>query len=341
MSLINDMLNDLNARHRHSNAINESALLGMGLTGTANPGNRQNRLYVVSATGLLVVAIMVWPMLAELLTPQRIHHNSPTTYESRPLVIPPEATRQANPEPEVLTAPASNTDTAKLPVAASPSAKSRQENITDTATQPVTSTRKHIEISAHPANTEQRLQDAYQGALRDARSGNNDAAGQQLEHLLSLDSHHHKARILLASLYIRQQQPGRAEDLLATGLADNPEHAPLAKLYAQLLVAQKRDREAIDFLQRALPAAAQDAEYHALLAGVYQRTGETATAIQYYQTALELSPDHGEWWMGLGISQEQAGRTDKAHATYKRALQYPLKTVLQQYVTTRMESLSR
>ena len=211
----------------------------------------------------------------------------------------------------------------------------------DAATQPATSTRKHIEISAHPANTKQRLQEAYQGALRDARSGDNDAAGQQLEHLLSLDSHHHKARILLAGLYIRQQQPGLAEDLLATGLADNPEHAPLAKLYAQLLVAQKRDREAIDFLQRALPGAAQDAEYHALLAGVYQRTGETATAIQYYQTALELSPDHGEWWMGLGISQEQAGRTDKAHTTYKRALQYPLKAVLQQYVTTRMESLSR
>ena len=83
-------------------------------------------------------------MLADLLTtatgpPATIY---PTSYEIRSLAIRPEATRQKKREPKVLTMSASNTDTAIPPVAASLSAESRQENITDTTTQPVTSTRE-------------------------------------------------------------------------------------------------------------------------------------------------------------------------------------------------------
>jgi MSHA biogenesis protein MshN len=284
---------------------------------------------------------MAWLTIVEVFSMPGIQKTSPAIFETRSLTIPPEAKKRDRPKPARQSEPGDSTHKVIPPVAALQSAAIKVDIPTKPATQPATTTLKNIKITEHPLSKKQRAQQAYQGAVRDVRSGNIDAAVLQLEHLLDLDSRHHQARVLLASLYIQLERLVRAEEILATGLADTPGHAPFAKLYAQLLLAESRDSEAIDYLQRALPDASQDADYHALLAGIYQRTGETVTAAQYYQTALKLSPKHGEWWMGLGISQEQSGSTEAAQESYQRALKYPLTAVLQEYVTKRVESLSR
>ena len=156
--------------------------------------------------------------------------------------------------------------------------------------------------------------------------GNAVEAERLLEDLLARDNGLHKARLLLAGLYVQQQRNSRAESVLASGLLHYPQHAPYASLYAQLLAAQARDSEAINALQGALPAAADDAAYHALLAGLYQRSGKADAAAGSYREALRLAPAHGEWWMGLGISSEQAGDAETAASAYRQALHYPLGT---------------
>lgn len=340
MSLINDMLNDLNARHTHTSEINESALLGMGLSVAANSGARYYRLLVATATGLLVAAFMVWLTLVEVFSLPGIQMTSPDVFETRPLAIPPVAKKRNRPKPAKQSEPVDSTHPVLQSATLHP-VTIKRDNSSKPAAQQDTTPQKNINITERALSKEQHTQQAFQGAVRTVRSGNINAAIPELEQLLDIDSHHHQARLLLASLYIQQERLVRSKEILATGLKDNPGHAPLAKLYAQLLVAQSRDREAISHLQRALPDASEDAEYHALLAGIYQRTGETLTAAQYYQAALDLSPEHGEWWMGLGISQEQAGSTKAALASYRRALKYPLTAVLQEYITTRLESLSQ
>ncbi|MGB5472430.1 MAG: tetratricopeptide repeat protein, partial [Gammaproteobacteria bacterium] len=199
----------------------------------------------------------------------------------------------------------------------------------------------HFEVTPRPLSTEQRLERDFQVAAAAVNKGNAVEAERLLEDLLARDNGLHKARLLLAGLYVQLQRNSRAESVLASGLLLYPQHAPYASLYAQLLAAQARDSEAINALQGALPAAADDAAYHALLAGLYQRSGKADAAAGSYREALRLAPAHGEWWMGLGISSEQAGDAETAASAYRQALHYPLGTALQQYVQLRLEQLAR
>jgi Flp pilus assembly protein TadD len=217
------------------------------------------------------------------------------------------------------------------PVNKSVATQLQQDSFQDTQTQ--------SSITLRTPDPKQQLALDFRQAANIAVAGQDITAINMLENILASDSSHHQARLLLASLYIRQQRNMNAESVLTAGLERFPQHAPYAHLQAQLLVSRERFTEAITLLNTALPGATSDAGYHALLAGLLQRTGKPANAARHYTTALRLAPGHGEWWMGLGISQEQAGNHIAAQTAYQQALQHPLKSTLLKYINHRMQQL--
>ncbi len=204
---------------------------------------------------------------------------------------------------------------------------------------PETDNSGNIDLTSLPISSAQ--QSGLFKKVADAvTEGNLSNAQRLLEGLLSRNKDQHKARLLLAKLYIQQQLNGRAESLLATSLIDYPQYAPYAKLYAQILAKEGRDSEAIHAVTTALPTVSTDADYHALLAGLYQRSGDPIAAADSYRDALRLAPEHGEWWMGMAIANEHAGMSGLAKRAYRQALQVPTSTPVQQYAEKRLQQLT-
>ena len=194
-------------------------------------------------------------------------------------------------------------------------------------------------VTRQTQTVEMQVAREYRAAVANVQVQQYTESVRRLQQVLALDDGHHRARMLLAQLYIKLQGTARAEALLADGLARYPGNVPYAKQYAGLMIARGRTGTATLTLETALPGAGNDAEYQALLAGLYQQSGKAAEAAVQYRAALQLAPDHGDWWMGLGISEEQAGQPEAARKAYEQSLRYSLKASLKDYVLSRLGNL--
>lgn len=343
MSLINDMLKDLDARRTRPAFANLAALPGAdnGYEGFKIP--RNGLIWAVAATCLLGTVAVIAPLFtdyfADATAYARVVNSAPLADNT---VIPLELPDEVRVSTDTVIA------SANQPVAASPppvmdAANSRHSNAVPAHREvPRTPEPAAVgSITMNPSPDSRRTEREYHAATRAAAAGNDVLAIRTLERVLLDSSGHHDARLLLASLHIRQQQHARAESVLKRGLSLHPDHAGSARLLARLLVSRGQHAEAIAYLESALAGATQDADYHALLAGLYQHSGNPAGAAQHYTEALALNPGRGEWWMGLGISREQTGNANAAGAAYRKALKHPLETALHDYINTRLQLITR
>ncbi|MDH5514673.1 MAG: tetratricopeptide repeat protein [Gammaproteobacteria bacterium] len=343
MSLINDMLKDLDARRTQPAFANLAALPGADNSYEVFKIPRNGLIWAVAAMFLLGTIAVTAPLLADYFADAtastRVVNSAPLADNTIiPLKLP----------DEVRVSTDTVISTANQPVSVSPppvmdAASSRSIAVPAHREEPrapeeavaVSSITVNPSPGSRPGNRD------YHMANRAAAAGNDLLAIRTLEQLLLDNSDHHDARLLLASLYIRRQQHARAESLLVHGLSLHPDHSGSARLLARLLVSRGQHTEAIVRLEAALAGASRDAEYHALLAGLYQHSGNPAGAERHYTEALTLNPGRGEWWMGLGISREQTGNASAAGAAYRKALEYPLDTALHDYINTRLQLITR
>ncbi|MGD2111864.1 MAG: tetratricopeptide repeat protein [Gammaproteobacteria bacterium] len=348
MSLINDMLKDLDRRTGRPTGAPAAVLQSLGLAGL-----RMSRPVPAGAlaAGGLALSVLLAAMVFLLSNSVRLQPWQSDGTTVRVLEIP-RVARPGKPAADAASTPPAETGPATAPVVEHNPVTDMRTPDTGRATlasaaaeaphpEPAIETGGRLEVTPRPLAMEQQQARDIQAANRALSKGDTAGAERLLMDVLARDSGLHKARLLLAGLYLQQQRLSRAESLLASGLLHYPRHPPYARMYAQLLAAQARDSEAIHILQTSLPAAGDDADYHALLAGLYQRNGKAAAAADSYRTALRLAPAHGEWWMGLGISSEQAGDAQTAATAYRQALHYPLAAAVQQYVQQRLEQLTR
>ncbi|NNJ93497.1 MAG: tetratricopeptide repeat protein [Halobacteria archaeon] len=350
MSLINDMLRDLDARRAHPAAGNLAALpaASIGAAGTGMVRQGVARLFA----GLVVLTVIA--IGAPLVTDHLGLFDwggpgGPVVMQTitLPTLVKKQPDRQARAmqlHTRTTPYPGASQTSEDTPGRHGTAGNAEPAHVTeDTAIDTATTAgipagdqgTPEIVVRRHGPGHEYRL------AASAAAAGNELGAIDQLKDILAQAGDHHRARLLLARLYIRQQQNSDAEILLQDGLASHPLYAPYARLLAHLLVTDKRHDEAIARLESALPGALRDADYQALLAGLYQRSGKPAAAVQHYTRALELSPQQGEWWMGLGISQEQSGNLDAARTAYREALKLRLDAALQDYIGKRLRRLSQ
>jgi Flp pilus assembly protein TadD len=348
MSLINDMLRDLDARRVHHAAGNLAASPA-AVIGTAPDALRTGMAWLLAGVAMLAALVIVVPLLTDHLelfdwdgpggpavtrtiTLPALAKNEPAHQARRR-----ELHNHAAHRPAVAPAPAESLSTSGATNDKAPSDIPEKTLIQaeSVSTSPGDRTTQDIIVHRHGAGNEYRL------AAGEAAAGNDRDAIRRLQDLLASNTEHHGATLLLASLHIRQQQLADAEVLLEDALARHPLHAPYARLLAHLLVMHRRHDDAIARLESALPGALRDADYQALLAGLYQRSGKPAAAVQYYTRALELGPQQGEWWMGLGISQEQGGNRDAARTAYRKALQFQLDATLRDYIGKRLRQLTQ
>lgn len=166
-------------------------------------------------------------------------------------------------------------------------------------------------------NDAQRSETRYRNALAALDEGRVSAAVDMLEQTLKLNPRHDAARQSLVALLIEAGRNDEAMQQLEQGLAIDPAQPSLAMLLARMQI--ERGASGVAALLRTLPAASGNADYHAFLAGALQRDQRHKEAATYYSAALRSAPDNGVWLMGLGISLQADARNAEALDAFKRA----------------------
>ncbi len=349
MSLINQMLRDLDARRGPASHIEASALQGLGLADT----HRVNLSPMMWRTGLaagLVFAGMLFQLAYQNWPEQqdnRVASIPENTVPSNPGIDTPPprqtATTRAMPVVDVVTVPPTNLSVADTPVSAGPASSpvSPESNVAAAPEKKSTVELTPVTAVTKVLTTEESAQRHYNRAQGLLKNGNLHAATAALQSALELEPGRVDTRIQLAGLWLQQGHTDKALSLLRSGYQADPGSTALAVAYARLLADRQEYASALEILTPALSENATSPDLLALSAGINYRVGQYRTSANQYRNALSLRPEQGVWWMGLGVSLEHDRKPADALAAYRRAQMASLNLVLRKFITGRINALSR
>ncbi len=333
MSVINQMLRDLDQRRGPALGAQLATLQGMGLIDT-NRSHWKNRLVFAGPGVLILLLITVIGQSAG-----RWFGNQPVVSSQDPIQPTLSASRETpvSATPTELAAPTREPASHKL---TEPQTAVHSASTADTVpVGPVSNVDHSVALkSLTRAQKADRLFASAQLALSEQHL---DRAEQLLRKTLHSAPLHSDARTQLAALLIRQQRMDDAGQLLADGLAHNPRSLALAIPYAQLLADRDSPKPALDVLDRAMQDQPADAGALALRAALLYRLGRHTDSINAYRSALLQQPQHALWWTGLAISLEHEQLTGQALRAYRRAAALPLENAVAVYVQQRIRLLDR
>jgi MSHA biogenesis protein MshN len=341
MSIINQMLRDLDARGAASNeppAVNHQVSLKKrrsgarllivlfvllsagGLAGVWVVSNILNQEPSPPAVALVPPRIVaqVPAIVSRPATPVEV---APVVPVDQPVMPPlPAARPEIKPEPvpvEQKQVVVSAAQTVRPSVAPQPiTQKARDVPAPATMSAPVMAEPAVVKklVESTPQMEAQQLYDDAQ-ALR--RAGKDEAAMVKYRLALERNSGMQSARVQLARLLQDSGQSEAALTLLKAGYEHKPDDG-LAIAVGRLLADQGRREEALGWLERGRDGL-RPAD-HALMGAMQSQTLRYEAAVKSYQRALSADPNQGGWLLGLGLAQEAMGRIEEAHVTYRNAL---------------------
>lgn len=341
MSLINQMLRDLDRRQGAGDGARFAAVPGFGPVAVDSISGGRTRRGIFR--GLAVVAGVVLVQLLVLNSTGADHTNGLQANMPQPLALPPEPTRPAATDIVEDTLVAALPD--KKPVNQSPDKTATMaiaaieaapviEHVRSTVTPPPSVPTKIVTLT--PGQTADRLFNQAQAALA---AHDRVKAVNLLEQVLSKYPQHSTAREQLAMLMLEDGHRENAETLLSKGLMMAPGRVEMARAYGQLLVERGALLPALQTLQPFTDGAAADAIALALQAGILDRLQRYSEAAASYRRALQQQPRQAVWWTGLGLALEHQGQPLSALDAYRQAAQLPLQVAVENFVQQRIQVL--
>lgn len=188
--------------------------------------------------------------------------------------------------------------------------------------------------------TQPPAEERVQKALGLIQQGQFDEGRALLEEALQVNPAHLPARQALLGILVETKRYEKAIELLQDGLALHPNQAGFAMALARLQVERSDGAAALQTLERYESAGRDNAEYQAFRATLLARNGRHKEAITHYQKALANSPQSGAWWVGLAMSLEADNQTASAREAYRRAQQAVISPELYAYSEQRMAQLA-
>ena len=368
MSLINQMLRDLESRNTTNNA---PSALQQNIHVTQAPSSKMPlliwSLLAIVATGGTYWAYQYGKTLAKtppVIVADNIKRDpSPVAPFEQVLAAPNAVTNAAAPKAEQK--PPENITTPPVPVTQpAPATKTAptvqpapvgQSTSTAPAVQPSPPTQpapaaevvaapvKNRPITPNPSTTtqttaKQRADTLYRQAENNFE--NPSAIVYKLEQAINLDPRHLKARLLLAKTLHNQGKTDKTAEFLDQSLALFPDNLQFINTRAQLFLQQKNPNGALRTLQRIDLTNSSNETYLSLLAATYQQLQSFTNAANVYQKLVSVNPEKAENWLGFALAQEKLDNPKLALEAYQQALsKNTLKPSVVSYIKQRLNEL--
>lgn len=351
MSLINQVLQDLDRRHAGGDALPQAAR-SVPQTPPRAPRWTRALLAAVAGAAVAIAAALAWHSAQGSVSTSRVAASSEAVAR-----LPPPAQRvvPAPPAPALAAAPvraepiaATSPLPAMTPASASAApplyvsieprstgeaamralpAPPPPTRAAASAAAPATADDKlevRLDKRVPKASARERAEAEYQRGLALHGQGRTQDAASAFAEALREDPRHAPARQALAIALMGESRLDEAQRLLQEGLELNPGHLVFATTLARVRADRHDPAGAIEGLAAALAddrgrAGGERADALALLATLQQRAGRHAEAVDNFAAALGIAPGSGIWWTGLGISLAATGRADSAREAFERA----------------------
>jgi len=144
------------------------------------------------------------------------------------------------------------------------------------------------------------------------------SAEQLFEDILLIMPEHHSARKQLAALWFGRQSHQAALNLLSNGIVLAPNNSEYRIMQARIYLNLGQRENAVNTLLAL--ASYRDVEYQALLASTAQQVSKYQVAIDAYRRLTELDLHRGRWWLGLAVAYDSNSQFDQAIVSYQKAL---------------------
>lgn len=340
MSLINQVLNDLEKRGVAKSAMGDEAIRIV-------PSHEKSKMWLYFAAVILAASIvaLLWVIEHKQTTQPQI-----AAVTSVPIVgvmTISHAAVESQPQPastvgQTITNAESTDDTKpivvvkkpKIEVAATPLLV-KKSNSNDGIAQITPEAKKFKKISL-----QQQAENEFRKAYLLAQQGRYADAVTGYQIALKLDPSHVMAREALVSALQESKRYVEAESVLNEALSLDVKQTHFAMILARLQVERNAVPLALETLEKSLPYAEKLADYQAFIAAILQRQARHKEAITFYQNALLITPTSGLWLMGIGISMQADKQKDEALDAYKRALEtHSLTPELQAFVEQRIKEI--
>jgi MSHA biogenesis protein MshN len=182
---------------------------------------------------------------------------------------------------------------------------------------PVEQTSSFSMTGSSEENNSRSLKQRIAESLND---NNHDLAQSLLQELLETEPDNIKARKRLASLLFAQGNYMQSRQLLVKGIELQPFKGDLRLMLARLYMVQNEPSLAMNILAEFQPSRDNQTEYLAYRASLAQQFKQTTLAKTDYQALSNIESDNAKWWLGLAIAEDQLGETNRAIKSYKQAI---------------------
>ncbi len=345
MSLINQMLNDLEQRNVAS--AGAGSLAGEVRSVQGMRASRGAQKIIPAVLLLLLVGGGVWWWKLQAPTPA-VAPPPPVVPAPAPVVVPapapvvPVAVEPAPADAAVVAAvtprlPGLETELHTVPLIAPVSAVPEKKTkpplpaaAEDTLAPPMAAIegklkeKKTKAVSEAPIKSmtpQQKSDNLYKQAVSMMQQGRVAEARDALAQSLAENSANHNARQLLVGMLVDGKHASEAINVLQDGVRLAPEQTGFVMALARLQVETGERKAGLQTLEQGAKYAADDAEYHGFYAALLQRDNQHEEAIAHYLTALRADPANTSWLVGVGISLQAQGKYADAREAFERARQ--------------------
>ncbi len=355
MSLVNNMLRDLDQRRKESGSTGGGVKL-MPASEFINEGSRGFIPYILLGLALLCVALIYfWTTLNQTSSEQQLDIQIQSTTSS--LLVDSEQLIQEIEESILLNEEALEREQSVVESTSVPSRQSLaslvesridavkpaqyEEDLVSENTLPSNQEALETEppaivadpalvrsspvesVKEAPEFTNQQLDTiAVQEALRQISDGKTEDANETLEQFIASNRYAHQSRETYAKLLMSRGYLEEANTLIDAGIELAPNHSGFKKVKARLLMSVGDIGEAVSLLINRAPDMVDDSEYHDLLASAQLSSRDFSGAVISYRGLVQHDQTQGKWWYGFAAAHDQLGNLGEARQAYSRAIQY-------------------
>lgn len=209
-------------------------------------------------------------------------------------------------------------------------------------TKPEQADGSEIKIVQRASHSQMLARELLSDARRLIMDGAHTKAISLLKQALDVNGVLLEAREHLVTLMMQDDEPQQVAPWLDEGLDQAPDNELFIMARSRLQVMAGDYTAAINTLTRTIEAGLTGVDIRSTLAALYQQTGEFSVSAALYRQLLVADPSREIWWMGLAISLENTGEKKVALDAYRQAVYSGrLKSALADYARQRIAILNR